>query len=164
MYLWEYLGYRVGIVRGWVMPLTRLWEKFAVILIATARKRCLIINSEEKLFRKGISICVKPARAPNTWILWLYSGLYILAQEPACQVTKLKCWRRSSIAFSSYINIKPKLCFRQNWRWGHIPSVPCISHLSTVLQKRSRRRKPELKTDSNGQFAFWWVQPPLCTL
>lgn len=118
MYLWESLRYRVGIVAGWVMPLTRLREKFAVRITATARKKYLIINSEEKLFRKGISICVKPARAPTTWILWLYLGLYVSAQEPAHQVTKLQCWRRSSIAFSNYINIKTKMHFRQNWRWG----------------------------------------------
>ena len=117
LHLWEYLGYRVSIVTGWVMPLTRLWEKSDVRVTATARKRYLIINFEEKLFRKGISVCVKPARAPNTGILQLYLGLYISAQEPARQVTELKCWTRSSIAFSDYINIKTKKHFRQNWRW-----------------------------------------------
>lgn len=55
-YLWECVGYRVGIVTGWVMPWTRLWEKFAGKRTVTARKRYLVINSEGKLFRKGISV------------------------------------------------------------------------------------------------------------
>lgn len=55
-YLWEYLGHRVLIVMGWVMPWTRLWEKFAGRATDPARKRYLVINSEGKLFRKGIYV------------------------------------------------------------------------------------------------------------
>lgn len=52
MYLWEYPRDRVGIVMGWVMPLTKLWEKFAFRVIATATKRYLIINFEEKTIQR----------------------------------------------------------------------------------------------------------------
>lgn len=60
--------------------------------------------------------------------------------------------------------LKPKLVANRTEDGGVNPNAPCISHLPSRLQNRSQGRKFELKTNSNGQFAIWWVQSPLCTL
>ena len=59
-----------------------------------------------------------------------------------------------ALPFLIILILKQKCISDRTEDGGYNPNAPCISHLSTVLQKRSRRRKSELKTESDGQFAI----------
>lgn len=139
--------------------LNPLWEKSAVRVTTTAGTGHLIINSEEKLFRKGIAVRVKPARAPNTWIPQLYSGLYRSAQEPACPDTKLKSWRRSSIAFLITLVLKQKCIAERTEDGGCNPTLH-----STPPQFCRNATQKEVWIEDQLQWVIWWVQSPLCTV